>query len=116
MVLPVYHALQGHPESGKQWMNMIDNVLIKEMGFRTTTHDRCIYRRITSDGKIQLMLRQVDDFLLACNSEDTAKEVFQFIGNAIRFDVEKESVTIPFEFLGIVKDYNGVDIKQTKEK
>ena len=55
-VLPVKHALQGHPESGKQWMRMIDNILIAKMGFQTTTHDRCIYRRVLSDGSIQLML------------------------------------------------------------
>ena len=35
-VLPVQHALQGHPESGKMWMHMIDDILIKEIGFRTT--------------------------------------------------------------------------------
>ena len=32
-VLPVQHALQGHPESGKMWMHLIDNILIKELGF-----------------------------------------------------------------------------------
>ena len=30
MVLPVKHALQGHPKNGKMWMKMIDNILIKE--------------------------------------------------------------------------------------
>ena len=40
MVLPVNHTLQGHPESGKMWINMIDNILINQLGFRTTTHDR----------------------------------------------------------------------------
>ena len=46
-VLPIYHALQGHPESGKMWMKLIDNIIIiKQLGFHTTTHDRCIYRRV----------------------------------------------------------------------
>ena len=31
-VLPVYHALQGHPESGKMWMKLIDNIIIKIFG------------------------------------------------------------------------------------
>ena len=35
-VLPVEHSLQGHPESGSQWMKMIDNVLIDQLGFTTT--------------------------------------------------------------------------------
>ena len=39
-VLPVYHALQGHPESGKMWIKLINNIIINELGFHTTTHDR----------------------------------------------------------------------------
>ena len=38
-ILPVRHCLQGHPESGKMWMHFIDNILIKKMGYKTTTHD-----------------------------------------------------------------------------
>ena len=44
-VLPVHHSLQGRPESGKMWMRLIDRILIKEMDFTSTTHDRCIYKR-----------------------------------------------------------------------
>ena len=35
-VLPVLNLLQGHPESGKMWMESIDRILIKELGFATT--------------------------------------------------------------------------------
>ena len=114
MVIPVYHPIQGHPESGKQWTHMIDDILLREMGFQTTTHDRCIYCCVTSDGKIQLILWQVDNFLLACDLEDTTKKIFEYIGDAIWSDVEKESGTIPFEFFGVVNNYNGVNIKQNK--
>ena len=38
-VLPVLHSLQGHPESGKMWMQLIDRILIKELSFATTTKD-----------------------------------------------------------------------------
>lgn len=62
MALPVYHAPQGHPEPGKQWMNMIDNILINELGLKTATHDQCIYCCVVSEGKIQLMLQQVEIF------------------------------------------------------
>ena len=54
-VMPVYHALQGHPESGKMWMKLIDNIIINQLGFHTTTHNRCIYRRV-QDGETQLLL------------------------------------------------------------
>lgn len=43
MVLPVHHALQGCPKSGKMWMKMIDKILITELGFQNTTHNRCVY-------------------------------------------------------------------------
>ena len=96
-------------------MQMIDRILIKDMGFKTTTHDRCVYRRVLSDGSVQLMLRQVDDFLLACASEEIAKQIFDTIGRKIQFDSEKERNIIPFEYLGVVKDYNGCDITQTPD-
>ena len=83
------------------------------MGFKTTTHDRCVYGRVLSDGLVQLMLRQVDDFLLACASEEIAKQIFDTIGRKIQFDSEKERNIIPFKYLGVVKDYNGCDITQT---
>ena len=89
---------------------MIDEILIDQMGFQTTTHDRCIYRRVLSDGSVQLMLRQVDDFLLACDSEQTAQAIFDTIGKKIQFPTEKERNIIPFEYLGVVTDYNGVDL------
>ena len=41
-VLPVLHSLQGHPESGKMWMKLIDRILIKDLGFAKTTKDCCI--------------------------------------------------------------------------
>ena len=51
-------------------------------------------------------------FLLACDSEETAKNIFDMIGKKIQFDTKKEQGIVPFEYLGIVKDYNGVDIAQ----
>lgn len=56
MVLPVYHAIQGHPDSGKQWMYMIDKILIKKIGFQTTNHNRCIYYQVKPDRNVQLLL------------------------------------------------------------
>ena len=41
------------------------------------------------------------------------QEIFDIICENVRFQSEKEEDIIPFEFLGVVNDYNGVDIKQT---
>ena len=111
-VLPVNHALQGHPESGKMWMHFIDNILIKEMGFETITHDCCIYRTMR-DGEVIYLLRMVDDCCVLSKDEKTAKDIFNIIGTKMSFASEKKKGIVPFKVLGVVKDYNGVDIKQT---
>eukprot|EP00980_Cylindrotheca_fusiformis_P024332 scaffold11762_cov90-Cylindrotheca_fusiformis.AAC.1 len=66
-VLPVLHALQGHPESGRLWEEHINQILLlsPSFGFRSTTHDKSIYRGNFDTTPI-LMLHQVDDFALAC--------------------------------------------------
>ena len=63
MVLLVKHVLQGHPKSGKMWMKMIDNILINQLGFRTTTHDCCIYIR-EQDNEDQLLLPPIDNLFV----------------------------------------------------
>ena len=57
---------------------MIDDILINELGFRTTTHDRCIYLW-ERDGEIPLLLRQVDDFMLGTTSEKATRDLFNDI-------------------------------------
>ena len=74
-VLPVLHSLQGHPESGKMWMKLIDRILIKDLGFATTAKDRCIYNKKIK-GRIILLLRQVDDFCCGCTVEQDAKNIY----------------------------------------
>ena len=91
----------------------IDNIIINEMGFTSTTHDRCIYRKVI-DGEPVFLLRQIDDFCCATRREEIAKNVFNTIGLKMRFDTEKEQGIIPFEYLGVVDDYNGVEIRQTE--
>ena len=111
-VLPVNHALQGHPESSKMWMHFIDNILIKEMGFKTTTHDRCIYRKVI-DYEVLYILQQINNCIAQTKLKETAKNIFNIIGTKMRFASKEKKGIILFEYLGIVKDYNGVDIKQT---
>jgi hypothetical protein len=47
-VLPVQHALQGHPESGALWERFVNKVLHRH-GFKSTTHERSLYHG-TNDG------------------------------------------------------------------
>jgi hypothetical protein len=70
MVLPVRHALQGHPESGSLWEKMINEVLSHpSLAFCSTTHERNIYRG-SYKGQTILLCKQVDDFTLAAPHPD----------------------------------------------
>ena len=67
-----------------------------------------------ADGEpVYCRLRQVDNFMLSCNRKKTARDIFDTIGRKMQFDTEREQGIVPMEFLGIVNDYNGVEIKQT---
>lgn len=93
-------------------MIMIDNILIKEVGFRTTTNNCLIYLQ-EKNGSKQLILRQINDFCAAVSTKKEAREIFNDNGSKIQFPSEAEVVIIPFEFLGFFKDYNSIDISQT---
>ena len=75
----VQHAIQGHPESPRLWQLFIDQILTN-IGFRATRHEPCIYR-LNEDilGEEIFLLRQVDDFALGCDSEETAEKVWKLI-------------------------------------
>ena len=111
-VLPVLHALQGHPESGRLWEQHINSILTSpELGFRHTTHDRTIYSAVF-DGVTVLLLRQVDDFALACPDEALAKRIYGIIGSKLQLPSEERP---PFSYLGLLEAYNGVDVQQTRD-
>jgi hypothetical protein len=112
MVLPVLHALQGHPESGKLWEEHINKILaLPELNFQSTTHDRTIYTG-TFEGERIMLLRQVDDFALSCSRESTAVAVYDFNGKQLQQPDEPQP---PFSYLGLLDDYNGVDVSQTAD-
>lgn len=41
-LLPVFTALQGHPESSPSWAIHIDKILKNDFGFKPTTHEDCL--------------------------------------------------------------------------
>lgn len=106
-VLPVQGALQGHPESARLWAKLIDGI-IRELNLQPCTHEPCLYYTNNYDntGKTVLFLRQVDDFAVACQDQDTAKKVISMINN---------KMTINVKSLGTIARFNGVDVDQTRE-
>ena len=56
---------------------------------------------------------QTNNCALDVSYQKTAKKIFNILGTKIRFKSEEETDIIAFEFLGVIWDYNVVDIKQT---
>jgi hypothetical protein len=104
------HALQGHPEAARLWEEHITAILAK-IGFTATTHERNIYSA-TFNGKITLLLRQVDNFALATADPAIATEVYNSIGATLQLPGEP---TPPFVNEGLVESFNGVDMIQTRD-
>ena len=87
-VLPVLHALQGHPKSGRLWEEHINSILTSpELGFQHMTHDQTIYSAVIDDVTV-LLLCQVDDFALACPNEEIAKRIYGLIGSKLQLPSE----------------------------
>ena len=102
----VQHAIQGHPESPRLWQLFIDDILMK-IGFQATRHEPCIYRLPESVfGEEVLLLRQVDDFALGCDSAETAEKVWKLIDAKMSAPLKRE---------GLLCRFNGIDIDQTKD-
>ena len=104
-VLPVNHALQGHPEAPRLWEHHINHILTENLKFTPTTHEPCLYVKGDSPESNILFLRQVDDFAVAARTISQAREVITRIG---------ENLIVPLNDLGQIQKFNGVNILQTK--
>ena len=106
-VLPVHGALQGHPEAARLWAKLIDRI-IKDLGLQATTHEPCLYftENYANTGKRVLFLRQVDDFTVACEDNDTALHFIHAIN---------DKMTIEVKHLGQISRFNGIDIHQPRD-
>jgi hypothetical protein len=59
------------------------------------------------EGQPVLLLRQVDDFALACSNEDTANRIYGTFGERLKLE---HIPVAPFERFGLLPAYNGVDV------
>ena len=101
----VKKALQGHPVSPRLWATLIHNILTKDLGLKSTTHEQCLYHG-EFDGKEVLFLRQVDNFACSAAEDSTASALISAINKRMKIKIKD---------LGILDRYNGVDIKQTAQ-
>jgi hypothetical protein len=103
LVLPVQHALQGHPESGALWERFVNKVLSRH-GFVSTTHERSLYKGVF-DGFRMLISRQVDDLAIGCSNAASIRKLVTTICDEDKIDLRDE---------GILDSFNGVDVRQTR--
>jgi hypothetical protein len=101
MVLPVQHALQGHPESGALWEKFVNSVIARH-GFKSTTHEQCLYQGIYK-GHRMLICRQVDDLAIGCVDTDAVKNLVRVICAEDGIDLRDE---------GVLDSFNSVDVEQ----
>ena len=102
-VLPVRHALQGHPESPRLWATMIHKILTgPTLRFKATTHEPCLYNGVI-DGVPIFMLRQVDDFAVAAPTKELADKLFAEVQKGLKQ---------PLKLLGVLTMFNGLDVTQ----
>ena len=80
------------------------------LNFQSTKHNKCIYQT-TFKGHTVLLLYQVDNFLISCKLESVAKRIFHYIGNKLQLHNKKVP---PFKYLGPAKDYNDINLIQTR--
>ena len=104
-VIPVLKNLQGHPEAPRLWNRYVHHTILEDkMGFKSCTHEPNLYYRWRHD-KVQLLLRQVDDFIIATADMDAAYQIREEL---------QSHMTEPMNDLGVVKRFNGVDILQSR--
>ena len=102
-VIPLGRALQGHPEAGALWEQMIVGILQAEFDFKATTHEWNLYHAEIK-GETVYVCWQVDDFAIA---SDTVM-VADYIISAIDKHVSTSNK-------GLGTKYNGLDILQTHD-
>ena len=54
-----------------------------------------------------LLLRQVDNLAIAVHDESITKKIYSIIGAKLQFPGKTDP---PFTYLGLISDYNGVDV------
>jgi hypothetical protein len=102
MVLPVRHALQGHPEAGALWETHINSII--------TAHKRNIYQMTYKDHKI-LLCRQVDDFCVSSANPKLADKIIYKIC-AVK---DYKGKHVDLKKLGLCAACNRIDVSQTHD-
>ena len=103
MVVRANHALQGHPEAGKLFEELANDILLNRLGLTTTTHERNLYRG-SFDGHIIYVCRQVDDLAISAPTIEIGQKFIAAIGSHV--NIAGNSILVKF---------NGAQVEQSRE-
>jgi hypothetical protein len=75
-------------------------MITEELGFQSTVHEPCLYYKRDKDDNLTLILRQVDDFLVANKDSKECDRIGELI---------QAQMTNPLNQLGTIRKFNGVN-------
>jgi hypothetical protein len=102
-IIPIFSAMQGHPESPRLWEKHADEIL-RKIGLTPTIHEPCLYSGNVNSKRV-LFLRQVNDFAIAAPDAHTSEILMDLINNRMKKPIKQQ---------GYLDMYNGVDVLQTR--
>jgi hypothetical protein len=103
MVVEAKHALQGHPEAGKLFEELVNDILLNRMKFSTTSHERNLYLGYFNGHKVYIC-RQVDDLAIAAPSIAIGQALISAIG---------QHLTLAGDSL--LTKFNGIQVEQSAQ-
>jgi hypothetical protein len=80
-VIPIFSAMQGHPESPCLWEKHANKILC-EIGLTPTVHEPCLYSG-TINHKRVLFMQQVNDFAISAPDKCTSKILMDLIDDKL---------------------------------
>jgi hypothetical protein len=110
-VIPALRAIQGHPEAGRLFQELILKILQSPpLNFTTTVHERNLYRGLV-DGALVIVARQVDDFAIGSHCPSTANRLIEIINSQL--STKNQGMIGLLTSYGLLHRYNGLDVHQT---
>jgi hypothetical protein len=103
LVLPILDVLQGHPDSGSLWAELIFAIL-ESIDFKNTCHEPCLYSGVFKGQQVYARCK-VDAMLFAGELEAVLRELSTLFATKVNIEVETN----------LVSSFNGLEIVQSRD-
>ena len=100
IALSIQRALQRHLESPLLLIHLINNILVNKMVLQPTMHEPYLYSGKYDNNDI-ILLRQGDDFAIACTYEAVSKKITDNINSHMPVDIKHIDPLTSFNNIGI---------------